>query len=709
MQKALMKGAGLLLLAGVTACQPDTITEARDQLGRGDPTSIRISVPITVDTLTIDQFLEDIDTTAGGLLGIPFDSQNVSVAIGEELEFSGLTFDAFNFGYDQMLSTDETSTSITVVTPSSPAPGSPMFAPPPGAITFSTPNGSSVQSATVASGWVVRTITNSTSCAATVSVTTTDSLNAVVVSFPDVFVGVSTTLVDSVDAAGATMANFVQVGAGVVPTGACVPVTGETVAVNMVFRPMILASVTLTNINEPFSESYAALAGESRVQAVDTIVVQSGSFTITVQNKLPIEMNFAIQLQGIFRNGVPVSGNLIIPAAPGDGSTTSAILIFDMTGDTIVPSEVLAVVTGSAVASVATITSVVVANAVSVGATGDLVVEKLIGNLDPAQTPELTVSVENFVTVSSADFDFGDFEDAIRDATVNNAEATIVITNSSGVPIVLQAFTMSVARIDASTGEPQRDANGDFVLEQDAAGNPIGVLVADPNDTLFTVDRFASKSITLNLAPVADRIIKLALDDVDVAMVATGTAVAGDGSPSTISRADVVDFSVNLIVGLDITLPAGGVSFQLNEVEEGAGMDAADADDVAARIGSAGVSSMVTNGTPFALMLEIAFVEGSVGVDVDVFQRADRVELDPVTVAAPTVDAAGLVISPTSSQVSLSLTGAQIRELLGDSISTSIRITLLPGTGGGGRAAVRPSDEIIINVFAEAEIVGGTP
>lgn len=708
MRKIFMTGASLLLLT--TACQPDTITEARDQLGRGDPTSLSISVPITTDTIGMDRFLDDSTTvtTAGGLLGIAIDSQNVSVAIGEELSFEGLDFDAFNFGYEQMLSTDETSTSTTVVMPSSPAPGSPMNLPPPGAITFNTPNGSGVLSATVGTGWVVRTITNGTNCAATITVTTIDSLNTSVVSFPDAPVGVGATFVDSVDAAGATMANFVQVGASVVPTGICIPNSGTSVSVNITFRPMTLASVTLVNVNEPFSDSYAALAGESRVQAIDTIVAQSGSFTVTAQNKLPIAMNFSIQLQGIFRNGINVSGNLVIPAAPGDGSTTSGVLIFDMTGDTIVPSEVLAVVNGSAVASSATITPVVVANAVAVGATGDLVVEKLIGPLDPTQTPELTVDVEDFVVVSTADFDFDDFEDAIRDATINDAPATLVIGNTSGVPITLQNFTMSVAQIDPATGEPQRDMNGDFILELDGTGSPLGVLVSDPGDTVLAIARAGSKTVTVDLAPVADRIIDLAIDNGTSALVATGTAVAGDGSSSTIGRSDIVDFSVDLVIGLDLNLPPAGVTFQLNEVEAGAELDPDDADDIASRVGSAGVSSFVTNGTPFALLIEVAFVEGSAGLDVDVFQRADRVELTPVTVAAPAVDAQGVVTTPTTSQVSIALTGAQLRQTLGDFVSASIRITLLPGAGGGGRTAVRATDEILLNVFADAEIVGGS-
>jgi hypothetical protein len=705
-RRTFLTGASFLLLT--TACQPDTITEARDQLGRGDPTSLSISVPITADTVGIDRFLDDSTTviTAAGLLGITVNSQNVSVAIGEELSFEGLNFDAFNFGYEQMLSTEETSTSTTVVMPSAPVPGSPMLAPPPGAITFNTPNGSGVLSATVGTGWVVRTINNSTDCAATISVTTLDSLNTSVVTFPDVPVGVGALVVDSVDAAGATMANFVQVGATVVPTGVCVPTSGSSVSVNITFRPMTLASVTLVNVNEPFSDSYAALAGESRVQSIDTIVAQSGSFTLTAQNKLPIAMNFAIQLQGIFRNGANVSGNLVIPAALG-GATTSGVLIFDMTGDTIVPSEVLALVSGSAVAASATITPAVIIDAVSVAATGDLVVEKLIGSLDPAQTPELTVDVEDFVTVTTADFDFDDFEDAIRDATINDAQATLVIRNTSGVPITLQNFTMSVAQIDPATGEPQRDINGDFILELDGTGNPIGVLVSDPGDTVLAIARAGSKTVTLDLAPVADRIVDLTIDNGTSALIATGTAVAGDGSVSAIGRSDIVDFSVDLVVGLDLTLPASGVTFQLNEVEAGADLEPLDADAVAARA-TAEISSSVTNGTPFALRIEVAFVAGSAGFDVDVFQRADRVELTPVTVAAPAVDAQGVVTTPTTSQVSVPLTGAQLRQALGEFVSASIRITLLPGTGGGGRTAVRATDEILLNVFAEAEIVGGS-
>ncbi|MCZ6760287.1 MAG: hypothetical protein O7D29_07955, partial [Gemmatimonadetes bacterium] len=276
----------------VLGCEPETITEARDQLNRGGERIVRLSVAIKNDTITIGKFLPEDDTvtTASGLIGIKVDVDTVTVDVGDKLQFEDLNFDTFSFSYDQMLQTTETSTSLTV--PSSPATSGPAMAVTLGTVRFTTDSGSAVTGAMIGSGFVHRLVNNNTSCTATVPLTVTDSLGATVGSFTDLVVGPMSTEEDSADAAGASLAGFVNAdisgtnftdGSG----GACVPGGGESVGTVVTFRPLFLGSVMLENVNEPFTDTYAALASESRIQAVDTVIAESGSFVVTVLNKLP--------------------------------------------------------------------------------------------------------------------------------------------------------------------------------------------------------------------------------------------------------------------------------------------------------------------------------------------------------------------------------------------------------------------------------------
>ena len=427
---------------------------------------------------------------------------------------------------------------------------------------------------------------------------------------------------------------------------------------------------------------------------------------VTVLNKLPIQISVDLEVAGVFKNGSNLSGTITVPAAPGDGSAVSAQLTLPLSGDTIVPSQVVGIVNGSAVAAQATITAAAAADAVVVDALGSVVVQSMIGNLDPDSTPELTVSVESFQKVDNQDFDFGDFEDAIRDATLNDAVATLTLTNTANIPLVLSGLVLGAALIDAS-GDIRRDSVGDPMFETDDADVPILVPVVDPGLTTLSIARLAATSVDLQVNELADRLVKLALDDSSVAMVAVGTAIAGDGSSSSIDAAAVVNVAVGFTIGLDLTIPASGILFSTTNVETGAELDAADAEAVAARLSSATIIADVVNGTPFGVEVELAYVEGDRGDSTDVFLEADRVTLNTVTVDAPTVDANGLVQQPTSDSAVLTVDSDQVRGLLGDLITTTVRVRLLPGPGGAGRGAVRATDKIIITSRAEIELRSG--
>ena len=97
--------AGLLAVTlAAAACEPSTITAAKDQLGRGGARTFSLTVPISQDTIKAASVLgSDTATTASGVLAKKLDPQTLSSAIGQKLQFNGLTFQQFRFSYDQML------------------------------------------------------------------------------------------------------------------------------------------------------------------------------------------------------------------------------------------------------------------------------------------------------------------------------------------------------------------------------------------------------------------------------------------------------------------------------------------------------------------------------------------------------------------------------------------------------------------------------
>lgn len=337
-----------------------------------------------------------------------------------------------------------------------------------------------------------------------------------------------------------------------------------------------------------------------------------------------------------------------------------------------------------------------------IGVTVDVVtVDALILLLSPS----LSVSVESSQEVDNDAFAFDDFEDVIRDATLNDVTASLILTNTADIPVVLESgFVLGAAELDA-TGAVKRDPiTGDPDFLVNGAGVPILIPVVDPGMTTLSIGRLTTTTVELDVAPLADRVVKLALDDIRLALVMTGTATAGAGNPGNI----VVQVDVGFVVGLDLTLPASGVTFSVSEVESAGELDPADADAVAGKLVNATITFEVINGTPFGMVVEFAYVAGDRGDTTDVFLEPDRVVLNTVSVAAPNVDANGLVIQPISDATVLTVDSAQVRGLLGDIITTTVRIKLLPGSGGGGRGAVRATDEIVIRARAEIELRGGT-
>jgi hypothetical protein len=684
-------------IVGVSACEPANVTAARNDLQRGGARTFTLSLPIALDTFGVADFLpaQDTATTPTGLAGVTVSPESVTVQVGDELRFDNVNLASFAFGFEQMLRTSPSTVSV-------PLPAAGGLA---DTLRFSTPGGSHILSATVDTGTVARTMANATACDATVTLTLVDSTGATVLAFPPTTVPAGATMADSLRADGKRIAGYVRV-VPVVGFGACVPAGGTQVTTDAAFRAMTLASVGLTNINEQFDQTYDPLTTEPRLAAVDTVVVDSGGLVLRVQNRLPIAVNVTWTLHGVTRGGSELSGVFTIPAAPGDGSTVTQQATVDLAGATMVTGQVVGEVVAVAQAASATITPTTATDAIALDASGSFAVRRLAGALDPAKTPDLAVNVEDSVEVDSASIDFGDFTDAVKSATINDAAIDLTLENTADAPITLTGVTFGLVPVTPS-GALARTGSGQFAYETDSTtGTPILLPVVGSGGSPIVVPRRGSASVTLQAAPLVDRLVHLLLDGQRVALVTVGTATAGDGQPSAIAAGDVVGIRVNAVVGLDVTLPAAGVTITRNQTISGLGLNPTDADQIAQRLLEATAFLAVTNGTPFAVDVDVAVSPGGLG-NADIFSRSDAVHLAPVSLAAPVVDGSGVVTTPAYDTAQVTLTGTQTKVFFGDSATAGIRIHITPPAGSGGRGAIRSTDRVYVDAHAEATVQSG--
>ena len=80
------RSGSLVLLAGALAlgCEPASVTEARDQLGRGGEREVEYILPVIADTFSVESLLDEdvVVVTADSLLGIKLDTRLLSYGVG---------------------------------------------------------------------------------------------------------------------------------------------------------------------------------------------------------------------------------------------------------------------------------------------------------------------------------------------------------------------------------------------------------------------------------------------------------------------------------------------------------------------------------------------------------------------------------------------------------------------------------------------------
>lgn len=320
----------------------------------------------------------------------------------------------------------------------------------------------------------------------------------------------------------------------------------------------------------------------------------------------------------------------------------------------------------------------------------------------PLDSSLLQFAVEEAMQFSAAGLNLGEFQEAAEQATLHSALIALEVTNTADAPLTLQDFTLGVVMVDPGTGNIRR-VLGLPDYETDGTGTPILVNVADPGLTTFAIGRQSLKIDTLQAAAVVDRLVDSLLAGSQVALVGAGTAKVGDGSSGSVAAGDQLSISARPIIGFDFSIPQAGVSLDSSTAREGLDLDDPNANDIEARVDSAGALLRVTNSTPFGLQLDIVLVADSVA---DAFAEPNSESLTSIIVSPALVDGNGRVTEASRDTVFVGLTGASVRPFLGEWFTAGVQITLTPPAGG--RGALHTTDLVIVDATAVMHLrVGG--
>jgi hypothetical protein len=456
--------------------------------------------------------------------------------------------------------------------------------------------------------------------------------------------------------------------------------------------------------------TFSALDSDMVLEGVDTVLVHSGMLVVTTRNRLPATVAYTVTIDGFLdAGGSALTAVGTLPASL-TGLYVSDVLSFDLAGVKVVPATASVQIGGTATVVSSPVNQALGTAAVTQdGAIATVEIASVSGPLDPVANPELKVAVEQPREFLRTDFDFGDFEEAAEASTLNDATIVMEVTNSAAAPAVLSGFAMGVVTLDASGNIP-RDVDGNPVYEVDSQGRPILVPVADPGLSTLTLARSSIKIVQLQGASLADRLFHLLLADERAAIVTAGAAEIGDGAQSRIDRTDTLGVVFDVTVGFDLTVPDTGVVISRYSDNEGLDFDPREADSVVARIISpVEFTAEVVNETAFGTGIDVAFVRGVLPEDADVFNWPGSVIIPTVTLSVPSVDSQGRVSQPVTDTVVVQLNNDDVREVLDSAFTAQARIRLLPGTGGGGRAAVYAADAVLIDAQVKIQLRAGKP
>jgi hypothetical protein len=474
--------------------------------------------------------------------------------------------------------------------------------------------------------------------------------------------------------------------------------------------------------------TFAGLTDEPRLDPIDSLVLRSGTMLVTTGNRLVEPVVYTVTLMGLTRSGVPLSASGTLPAAAGDGSWVTDLLVFDLADVTMVPDSLEAVLdvqitfTGNG-ANAANANSAIVQTS-----SADFQVRRLSGQLDPATTPELSVAVEDSTVLDNSIVDdLGDFEDAVRGSTINTAVAHLEVLNGAGVPVTLTDFQLGAVELIGGV-VPRDPVTDEPLYETDDQGDPILVLVADPGSNTLAIPRRQAggapglKEVDIEWAELATRVVHMLIDGKNVAIIGAGAAAAGDGTQATITEADSVTLNATMAIAIDFTIPDTGVMVTSNTTGEALTFgDQRDIDDLLQKLLVRAVArSVVENKTPYVLEIDIAYAAGDLG-DQNIFDVPGAVILDRTFVEAPDLTTTGRVTAPLVDTAEVVVPPADLAPLLAvepepgsgmprPQFTATARVRLKAGTGANGRAALGAQDWAILKSSIVLEVKrGGAP
>jgi hypothetical protein len=321
-----------------------------------------------------------------------------------------------------------------------------------------------------------------------------------------------------------------------------------------------------------------------------------------------------------------------------------------------------------------------------------------VGAFTPLVSFGDSVPIEAFQEIvqnsATNQLDFGDIEDAIRQVDLNDARLHVNVSNTADIAAVLVDFNLGVAELDASGQLPQP-----VVYEIDSTTSmPILVPVAETGRNSLTIAANSDTSFTIQGGALVNRLVHMVLDGRRAAVVGAGILTT-DSPTGQISGSDVIDVQTELVAVVDFTLPDSGVVFTKNTTQDGLSIDSVEVPTLLQRLVEARVASGILNNLPFTIDVDIAFAAGDLG-DSDVFADPNAVVVSRITVDTTAVDALGRPMGAQLTSAEVSLVGDELRALLGDQFTATLRIRLRGSATSNRRGVVLAGTNLLVNSSA---------
>jgi len=303
----------------------------------------------------------------------------------------------------------------------------------------------------------------------------------------------------------------------------------------------------------------------------------------------------------------------------------------------------------------------------------------------------ITAHQEVVQDASLNQLNFGDIDSVIRQVDINDARLHVNVSNTADIAAVLVDFNLGVKQLDAG-GQP-------LAFEIDSlTGMDILVPVAETGGNSLTIAANSDTSFTLQGGALVNRLIHMVLDGRRAAVVGVGILTT-DAPSGQITAADVISVQTELVAVIDLTLPDTGVVFTKNTTQDGLSIDSVEVPTILERLVEARVASGILNNLPFSIEVDIAFAPGDLG-DSDVFAHPDAVVVGRMTVDTTVIDASGRPIAAQLTNAEVSLVGDELRALLGDRFTATLRIRLKGAATSNRRGVVLAGTNILVNSSA---------